>query len=116
MGPRPRSARSLTTPWPPSGATSARSTAPADLISAVGALHLIGMVGAARLDERADARRSLREAATAAGRLGADRNDWWLAFGLTNVAIYRVAYSVELSQARTAVRTARARRGRRGAP
>lgn len=79
--------------------------APADLVSAVGALHLIGMVAAARLDERADARRALRAAAAAASRLGTDRNDWWLAFGPTNVAIHRTAYAVELGQARAAVRS-----------
>jgi hypothetical protein len=80
--------------------------APSELISSWGALHLIGMVAAVRMDDRASARRMLRSAARAAGRLRDDRNDWWTAFGPTNVAIHQVSYAVELGHSRTAVRGA----------
>jgi len=80
--------------------------APPELLSAWGALHLIGMVGAARDDDQADGRRLLAGAGRAAARLGGDRNDFRMAFGPTNVAIHRVAYSVELGHSRTAVRGA----------
>jgi hypothetical protein len=80
--------------------------APADLISSWGALHLIGMVASVRLDDRSGARQMLRGAAQAAARLRDDRNDWWTAFGPTNVAIHRVSYAVELGHSRTAVKGA----------
>jgi transcriptional regulator with XRE-family HTH domain len=80
--------------------------APIDLISSWGALHLIGMVAAVRLDDRSGARQMLRGAAQAAARLRDDRNDWWTAFGPTNVAIHRVSYAVELGHSRTAVKSA----------
>jgi transcriptional regulator with XRE-family HTH domain len=80
--------------------------APVDLISSWGALHLIGMVAAVRLDDRSGARQMLRGAAQAAARLRDDRNDWWTAFGPTNVAIHRVSYAVELGHSRTAVKGA----------
>ena len=82
----------------------AADSAPAHLVSAWGALQLIGMVAAVRLDDRPGAQERLRQAARAAARVGDDRNDWWLAFGPTNVAIHRVSYAVELGQSRTAVR------------
>lgn len=84
----------------------AADSAPPDLISSWGALHLIGMVAAVRTDDRPGARRMLRTAAQAAARLGRDRNDWWTAFGPTNVAIHRVSHAVELGHSRTAVRCA----------
>ncbi|PZS32978.1 MAG: XRE family transcriptional regulator [Pseudonocardiales bacterium] len=84
----------------------ATDTAPPDLVSSWGALHLIGMVAAVRSDDRPRARRMLRTAAQAAARLGGDRNDWWMAFGPTNVAIHRVSHAVELGHSRTAVRGA----------
>lgn len=89
-------------------ADAASEFAPPELVSAWGALHLIGMVGAVREDDQRDGRRLLAGAAQAAARLGGDRNDWRMAFGATNVAIHRVAYSVELGQSRTAVSGARA--------
>lgn len=84
----------------------ARPDAPPELLSAAGALNLIGMVGAVRLGERASAQRLLRHAGRLATRIGDDRNDWRTAFGPTNVAIHRVSYAVELGQSRTAVTTA----------
>src|SRR5262249_9956890 len=80
--------------------------APPELLSAWGALHLIGMVGAAREADQADGRRLLAGAGQAAARLGSDRNDFRLAFGPTNVAIHQVTYSVELGHSRTAVQGA----------
>ena len=90
--------------------------APPELLSAWGALHLIGMVGAVRDDDQADGRRLLAGAGRAAARLGGDRNDFRMAFGPTNVAIHRVAYSVELGHSRTAVRGAHPRGHRDQAP
>lgn len=85
----------------------ATEQAPAELVSAWGALHLISMVAAVRLDDRSGAREELRQAGRAAARIGDDRNDWWLAFGPTNVAIHQVSYAVELGQSRTALRADR---------
>jgi len=76
-----------------------------ELLSAFGALHLIGMVAATRLDETADAAELLRRAAVVAARVGEDRNDWWLAFGPTNIAIHRVHREVERGHSRTAIKT-----------
>jgi transcriptional regulator with XRE-family HTH domain len=84
----------------------ASDSAPPDLVSAWGALHLIGMVAAVRTDDRAEARLMLRRAAQAAARLGGDGNHWRMAFGPTNVAIHRVSYAVERGHSKTAVRGA----------
>ncbi|MGW4110218.1 helix-turn-helix domain-containing protein [Actinosynnema sp. NPDC004786] len=60
-----------------------------------GSLMLKGAVGAASLGDHRAARDFLEEAGRAADRTG-DRNDFWLAFGPTNVAIHRVWLSLEL--------------------
>lgn len=88
------------------GPRAGRPDASPRLLSAAGALHLIGMVGAVRVEDRRGGQQHLRHAAEYAARLGEDRNDWRTAFGPTNVAIHRVAYAVELGQSRTAVRGA----------
>jgi transcriptional regulator with XRE-family HTH domain len=87
-------------------ADAASDTAPRDLISSYGALHLVGMVAAVRTDDRSTGRLMLRQAAQAAARLPGDANEWWLAFNSTNVAIHRVTHAVELGHSRTAVRSA----------
>jgi hypothetical protein len=82
--------------------------APVELLSAWGALHLIGMIGAVRDGDQADGRQLLAGASRAAARLGADRNDFRTAFGPTNVSIHYVSYSVELGHSRSAVQGASA--------
>jgi len=73
-----------------------------------GALHLVGAVAAARGNDRATAIGFLAEARSTAGRLGADRNDFWLTFGPTNVAMHEVAVLLELGDPAGALRHAMA--------
>jgi transcriptional regulator with XRE-family HTH domain len=61
-----------------------------------GALHLTALFGAARSDERQSAELFLNEAERAADQLGDERNDFWFAFGPTNVRIHAVSLAVEL--------------------
>ena len=65
-------------------------------LSVYGTLFLTGSMAAARAEDRATAQEFLREAETAATRLGGDANHMWTAFGPTNVAIHRVATAGEL--------------------
>ncbi|MDP9608862.1 helix-turn-helix domain-containing protein [Streptomyces demainii] len=65
-------------------------------LSVYGTLFLTGSMAAARAEDRATAQTFLREAEETAGRLGADANHMWTAFGPTNVAIHRVATAGEL--------------------
>jgi transcriptional regulator with XRE-family HTH domain len=71
-------------------------------LSVYGSLMLKGAVGAATLGDHKGARDYLTEASRAADSIG-DRNDYWFAFGPTNVAIHRVWLSVELSDPSRAV-------------
>ena len=50
--------------------------------------------GAARGNDRQAADQLLNEAERAADRLGDDRNDFWFAFGPTNVRIHAVSLAV----------------------
>jgi hypothetical protein len=59
-------------------------------------LLLTRAIIAARKNDRSTAGQFLHEAAAPAGRLGQDRNDFWTAFGPTNVAIHAVSVDVEL--------------------
>jgi transcriptional regulator with XRE-family HTH domain len=77
------------------------------LLSAVGALHLVSTIAAARGDDPRDSYVHLEHAARYAARLGGDRNDFWLVFGPSNVAVHRVANQVEQGQPQLAVRGAR---------
>ncbi|WP_405663339.1 helix-turn-helix domain-containing protein [Streptomyces sp. RK9] len=65
-------------------------------LSVYGTLFLTGAMAAARAEDRATAQTYLREAETAATRLGTDANHMWTAFGPTNVAIHKVATAGEL--------------------
>ena len=60
-----------------------------------GSLLLKGAVGAATLGDYKSVQDYLSEAARAANVIG-DRNDYWFAFGPTNIAIHRVWLSLEL--------------------
>ncbi|MGY4971633.1 helix-turn-helix domain-containing protein [Streptomyces nigrescens] len=65
-------------------------------LSVYGTLFLTGAMAAARADDRATTQEFLREAESAATRLGANGNHMWTAFGPTNVEIHRVATAGEL--------------------
>lgn len=70
-------------------------TATQEHLSVYGSLMLKGAVGATSLHDHASARDHFREVERTAERIGRDRNDFWFAFGPTNVAIHRVWLSVE---------------------
>jgi transcriptional regulator with XRE-family HTH domain len=73
------------------------------LLSVYGTLFLAGSMAAARSNDAATTRTFLAVADQAAGRLGADANHVWTAFGPTNVAIHRVATAAELGDVQVAV-------------
>lgn len=73
--------------------------------SMYGALILKGAVGAASLGDHGAVRDYLRECDRAA-QLTGDRNDFWLAFGPTNVAIHRVWLATEMGDPIDALRQA----------
>ncbi|MGH3801106.1 MAG: hypothetical protein ACRDTD_13390, partial [Pseudonocardiaceae bacterium] len=73
--------------------------------SMYGALMLKGAVGAASVGDHVAVRDYLRECDRAA-QLTGDRNDFWLAFGPTNVAIHRVWLATEMGDPIDAIRQA----------
>jgi transcriptional regulator with XRE-family HTH domain len=73
--------------------------------SMYGALMLKGAVGAASVGDHVAVRDYLRECDRAA-QLTGDRNDFWLAFGPTNVAIHRVWLATEMGDPLDALRQA----------
>jgi transcriptional regulator with XRE-family HTH domain len=73
--------------------------------SVYGSLMLKGAVGAATLGDRREAEQYFAEAARSAELIG-DRNDYWFAFGPTNIAIHRVWLSLEESDPRRAIEEA----------
>jgi transcriptional regulator with XRE-family HTH domain len=79
-------------------------TATPEHLSAWGALHLTGLIAVARQDDRVAVRQLLGEAKATADRLGQDRNDFWTAFGPTNVALHELSTAVELGDAGEVVR------------
>jgi hypothetical protein len=75
--------------------------------SVYGGLHLMAAVASARLLDRPAAQDHLAEAQRAADLFdGEQRNDHWLAFGPTNVAVHRVSVAVELGEFGEALRRA----------
>jgi hypothetical protein len=80
------------------------ATATPEHLSAWGALHLTALIAVARQDDRVAVRQLLGEARATADRLGQDRNDFWTAFGPTNVALHEVSTAVELGDAGEVVR------------
>ncbi|MGC0416325.1 helix-turn-helix domain-containing protein [Embleya sp. AB8] len=68
-------------------------------LSVLGALHLALALVHARAGNRDQARSEIEEARTIARRLGADRNDFNLEFGPTNVEIQAVSTAVDLGDA-----------------
>jgi hypothetical protein len=71
--------------------------------SLFGHVLLQGAMCAAAVQDAPTVRDLLREAAGAASHLGEDRNDYYTAFGPTNVLIHEVAAMVELREWTTAV-------------
>jgi hypothetical protein len=63
-----------------------------------------GVDRSARQDDRVAVRQLLGEAWTTADRLGQERNDFWTAFGPTNVALHEVTTAVELGDPGEVVR------------
>ncbi len=82
-----------------------RVTDSAHHASMYGALMLKAAVGAASLGDHTAVRDHLSECDQAAALTG-DRNDFWLAFGPTNVAIHRVWLATELGDPIDALRKA----------
>ena len=82
-------------------------------LSVYGSAHLRSAILAARASRTAgpgqaqDAWTHIEAAKTAATRMGADRNDYGLAFGPSNVAQHEVAVAVELEDGQEAIRRAR---------
>lgn len=70
--------------------------------SVYGSLLLKGAVGAATLGDHRAAWDYFDEAARSAGAVG-DRNDYWFAFGPTNIAIHRVWLALELGDPSRAI-------------
>jgi hypothetical protein len=83
------------------------TTSPTHL-SLYGALLLKGAMAAAYQGDRITSRALLNEAASTAGRLGADANHYFTAFGPTNVGVHRVSAAVALGDGGVALQHARA--------
>jgi transcriptional regulator with XRE-family HTH domain len=81
-------------------------TASPEHLSMSGALLLKSAIITARLGDHASAWQHLGEAKATARQLGQDRNDFWTAFGPTNVAIHEIAVAVDLGEGGRAVRRA----------
>lgn len=68
-----------------------------------GMIFLQGAIAAGLNDEPQEVKLFLHEAGRLATRVGGDRNDYWTAFGPTNVEIYRVSAHVALRDWRAAL-------------
>jgi transcriptional regulator with XRE-family HTH domain len=75
-------------------------------LSIYGHVMLQGAMAAAAAQDQATAQELFGEARTMAGLLGQDRNDYWTAFGPTNVVIHEVCALVEAGEPGRAVETA----------
>lgn len=73
------------------------------MLSVYGSLFLTDAMAASRAGDRPTTRTFLDEAQAAAGRLGADANHLWTAFGPTNVAIHQVNTAMELGDVQIAL-------------
>ncbi|MEU3656438.1 helix-turn-helix domain-containing protein [Streptomyces sp. NPDC032161] len=77
----------------------AQGTLTAEGMSVLGSLHLALALVHARAAQRSEAREEIGKARTLARRIGEDRNDFNLEFGVTNVEIQAVSTAVELGDA-----------------
>ncbi len=73
-------------------------------LSAYGGLQLVGAVAAIRASDPSTTDRFLAEARRTADELGAGRNDFWMTFDPTNVAIHDVEVLLERGEVATALR------------
>jgi transcriptional regulator with XRE-family HTH domain len=87
-----------------------------EALSVLGFLHLMSAYMAAHAGDEADVWAHHAEAEQIADRLGADRDDYRLAFGPTNVAIWGTALGVELMDGATAIERSRRVRLTRNTP
>ncbi|MEV4012755.1 helix-turn-helix transcriptional regulator [Nonomuraea angiospora] len=69
----------------------------------VGALYLVAVTAAAAAFDQAGVRTFLAQARQVADTLGEDRNDFWTAFGTTNVTIHEISAAVEFGDTRQAI-------------
>ncbi|MEQ4718988.1 XRE family transcriptional regulator [Nonomuraea sp. B19D2] len=69
----------------------------------VGALYLVAVTAAAAAYDQASVRAFLAQARQVADTLGEDRNDFWTAFGTTNVTIHEISAAVEFGDTRRAI-------------
>ena len=104
---RTTQARDLTTGAASALHRSGRNEDP-ERLSVEGSLHLADALAAAAEFDYAAAERSLAHAQQVADRLGEDRNDYWTAFGPSNVRIHRISAAVAFGDADTAVETGEA--------
>jgi transcriptional regulator with XRE-family HTH domain len=74
------------------------------LASLQGALLLTAVIAAARGDDRRESLQRLRQADRIAQQLSEDRNDYWTAFGPTNVRLHATSAAVELGDPDDAIR------------
>ena len=74
------------------------------LLGLAGGLTLTSVIAAASADDRPAVRELINRAAHLADRLGRDGNDYWFAFGPTNVRIHQIWIGVELGEPREAIR------------
>lgn len=72
--------------------------------SLIGSLALTAAIAAARKNDRSAVRSMIGTAEQAAEVVIDDANDYWMAFGPTNVAIHRLAVAVELGEPGEAIR------------
>jgi transcriptional regulator with XRE-family HTH domain len=82
---------------------SAPRPAKASALSVRGGLYLAAASAAAARFDRASADRHLRVARQIVERIGSDRNDFWSAFGPTNVVIHEVSTAVSFGDAKLAL-------------
>jgi transcriptional regulator with XRE-family HTH domain len=68
-------------------------------MSVLGSLHLVLALVHARAHQRSEAREEIAKARALAQRIGQDRNDFNLEFGVTNVEIQAVSTAVDLGDA-----------------
>jgi transcriptional regulator with XRE-family HTH domain len=74
------------------------------VLSVRGGLYLVAVAAAAARFDRAAVDRHLASAQEVAGLLGTDRNDFWSAFGPTNVVINEVSAAVAFGDAKLALK------------
>jgi hypothetical protein len=88
-------------------AASPRSLSPV-VLSVRGGLYLVAVTAAAVRFDRAAVDRHLASARTVAAEVGADRNDFWSAFGPSNVLIHEISAAVTFGDAKLALKRAQA--------